>query len=261
MKNILRLLTGGFTAAFFAIAAQAADLAPGAYSAGSVKGDVTYKLAGASEYSPLAAGVALPQGATIKTGANSSVLVVFGSGSTALIDQSSEIEITKFEQEVFSGPVPVGSEPSVSNTEIKVINGDITSKVSKLKKGSSFVIDTPVGAAGVRGTTFKVSYKVGSKTFSIKVTEGGVVFKNKTDGGGTETLVEAGKSLDVTFVTDNSGKVVGASLDLGDLSDAEKAEILKAVGAAAGASGGSLQTTVVGNVITIIDTTLLVSPN
>lgn len=256
MKNILRLLSGGFAAAFFALAAQAANLAPGAFSAGSVKGDVTYKLAGSSEYMPLAAGVALPQGATIKTGANSSVLVVFGSGSTAVIDSSSEIEITKFEQEVFSGPVPVDAEPSVSNTQIRVIEGDITSKVNKLKKGSSYVIDTPVGAAGVRGTVFKVSYKVGSSTFSILVSEGGVVYKAK-DGGATETLVEAGKKVQVTFTKDADGKVTGVSLNLENLSTEEKAALTAALGVPDGAEGAPA-VQVNGNIITI-DTT--VSPN
>lgn len=175
MKNILRLCASGFVAAFLALAAQAADLVPGAYSVGTVKGDVTYKLAGSSEYMPLTAGTALPQGVTIKTGENSSALLVFASGSIASITPDSEIEITKFEQEVFAGPISVDAEPSVSNTEIKVINGSVVNKVSKLKKGSSYTVNSPVGAAGVRGTTFKVSYDVATGAYSIQVVEGGVV--------------------------------------------------------------------------------------
>jgi hypothetical protein len=180
MKNILRLLASGIVAAVFALAAQAAELVPGAYSVGTVSGDVTYKLAGSSEFLPLAAGTALPQGVTIKTGADSSALLVFASGSTASISADSEVEIAKFEQEAFSGSIPADSEPSVSVTEVNVVNGDFTAKVSKLKKGSSYTVNTPVGAAGVRGTTFRVSYNASTGAYSLDVVEGNVVLASVT---------------------------------------------------------------------------------
>jgi hypothetical protein len=175
MKNILRLFTSGLVTAVLALAAQAAELAPGAYSVGSVTGDVTYKLAGSSEYMPLTAGLALPQGATIKTGAESSALIIFASGSTSTVVEDSEVEVTKFEQAVFTGPIPTDSEPAVSNTEIKVINGSVVSQVNKLKKGSSYTVNTPVGAAGVRGTIFIVSYDTKTGAYTVGVLEGGVV--------------------------------------------------------------------------------------
>jgi len=250
MKNILRLLAGGFAAAFFALAAQAANLAPGAYSAGSVKGDVSYKLAGSAQYQPLAAGVALPQGATIKTGANSTVLVVFGSGSTAVIDSNSEVEITKFVQDVFSGPVPVDSEPAISETEIKIIDGAITAKVAKLKKGSSFNVNSPVGAAGVRGTVFKYSYSSAKGEATLQVTEGGVLFIEK---GGKSTLAEAGKKVKVTFTKDAAGNVVSATLDLSDLTVDEAAAVTAAVGSVVTANNATATVTPGQIVITPVD--------
>ena len=228
MKNILRLLAGGFAAAFFALAAQAANLAPGAYSAGAVKGDVSYKLAGSAQYQPLAAGVALPQGATIKTGAKSTVTIVFGSGSTAVIDPNSEVEISKFVQDVFSGPVPVDAEPAVSDTQIKIIEGGVTAKVAKLKKGSNFTVSSPVGAAGVRGTSFKYSYSSAKGEAFLQVTEGGVQFHEKT--GDKTTLVEAGKKIKVTFTRDAQGNVISATLDLSALTPAEAKAISDALG-------------------------------
>jgi hypothetical protein len=180
MKNILRSFLGGIAAVVLAVVAQAADLAPGALSAGTIKGDVSYKLAGTSQYLPLVAGTAIPQGATIKTGAGSIAVIVFGSGSTASIRPDSEIEITKFEQEAFSGPLPSDSEPSVSNTQLKVVNGQVVSKVSKLKKGSEFVVNSPVGAAGVRGTIFSVTYNAATGFYSVQVVEGGVVLQTIT---------------------------------------------------------------------------------
>ena len=250
MKNILRLLAAGISAAFLSVVAQAADLAPGAYSAGSVKGDVSYKLAGSSQFIPLAAGVALPQGATIKTGANSSVLVVVGSGSTAAIDANSEIEISKFEQAVFSGPVPVDAEPAVSNTEIKVIDGGITTKVTKLKKGSSFTVNSPVGAAGVRGTVFRFVFSKATGKGQLTVSEGSVVF---TAPGKGPAQVAAGKKLSATSeVVDGKTNV---SIDMGNLSQADVDAIIEVLGAAEAAGGITYK--VEGNkiVITPVDTT------
>lgn len=195
MKTILRSLLGGLLASAFVIAAQAANLAPGAFSAGTVKGNVTYKLAGTTEFLPLSAGTALPQGATIKTGPSSLVAVVFSNGAVATITSDSEVEVTKFEQEVFSGSLSANAEPSVSNTELNVINGSVVSKVAKLKSGSSYVVKSPVGAAGVRGTTFKVSYNSETGAFSVSTVEGNVVVSRGTVGGeGTE--VSAGQVLD-----------------------------------------------------------------
>ena len=182
MKTILRSLFGGLLASAFVMVANAANLAPGAFSAGTVKGNVTYKLAGTTEFIPLASGTALPQGATIKTGDASLVAIVFSNGAVATITEGSEVEITKFEQEVFSGPLPVGAEPSVSNTEIKIVNGAVTSKVAKLKTGSSYVVKSPVGAAGVRGTTFRVEYNSTTRAYAVLTLEGEVVATGNANG-------------------------------------------------------------------------------
>jgi hypothetical protein len=202
MKNILRPITAGLFSALVAISAQAADLAPGAYSAGSVAGDVTYASTGGSSFLPLSSGTALSQGAIIKTGADSSASIVFSSGSVLVVESNTTIEVSKFQQELFSGPIAVGAEPSVSNTQINVVDGSVIAKVAKLKKGSAFAVNSPVGAAGVRGTTYKVSYNAVTKAFKVTTVEGLVV----TRGAGaqsSETPAEAG-----TEVTYEAGQEV-----------------------------------------------------
>ena len=198
MKNILRSFFGGLVAAVLAVVAHAADLAPGAFSAGTVKGDVTYKLAGSTQYMPLTSGTALPQGSTVKTGPGSLAVIVFSNGATASIRPGSEVQITKFEQEAFSGPLPTHAEPSVSNTEIKVINGAVVSKVSKLKKGSKYVVSSPVGAAGVRGTIFVVTYNAATGAYTVATLEGQVVFSKASDG--STTTISASESFNGTVV-------------------------------------------------------------
>jgi len=198
MKNILRSFLGGIVAAVFAVVAQAVSLAPGAFSAGTVKGDVTYKLAGTTQYLALTSGTALPQGSTIKTGPGSLAVIVFSNGATASIRPGSEVQITKFEQEAFSGPLPTSAEPSVSNTEIKIINGEVVSKVSKLKKGSKYVVSSPVGAAGVRGTIFTVTYNAATGAYTVATLEGQVVFAKAADG--STTTISASQSYNGVVV-------------------------------------------------------------
>jgi len=197
MKTILRSLLGGLVAAAFVVVAQAADLAPGAFSAGTVKGDVSYKLAGTSQFLALTPGTSLPQGATIKTGEASLVAVVFANGSVATVTSNSEVEITKFHQEAFTGSVPSRSEPSVSATEIKIINGTVVSKVSKLKPGSTYIVNSPVGAAGVRGTTFSVSYDAATGAYVVSTLTGEVVYSGTLGG---ERPVNGGQSFNGSSV-------------------------------------------------------------
>jgi hypothetical protein len=204
MKNILRLIIGGLTAALFAVAAQAADLAPGAISVGIAKGDVTYKIAGTTTYLAAPTGTAIPQGATIKTGAASTATIVFATGSVATIRPSTEVEISKFEQEAFSGPVSKKGEPSVSNIELKLIEGEVISNVAKLKKGSQYVVNSPIGAAGVRGTIFSIKIDRATGAARITVLEGGVNLRTPRAVADTapaaaknEVLVTAGQTFDV----------------------------------------------------------------
>lgn len=243
MKTILRSLLGGIVAAVFAVVAQAANLAPGAFSAGTVKGDVTYKLAGTTRYLPLSSGVALPQGATVKTGAGSLAVIVFSNGATASIRPNSEVEITKFHQEVFSGTTSGNTEPSVSNTEIKIIDGAVVSKIARLRQGSSYVVNTPVGAAGVRGTTFLVTYNAATGAYSVSTLEGQVIFTKASDG--TETYVNANESYNGSVVT--------------PLTPAQKAVIEAAIAGDVDTSGGGTSPTGTGPTIPEVDTTISVS--
>ncbi len=194
MKNILRWITAGLTATFLALAAHAADMAPGTFAASTVKGDVSYKLAGATNYVKLAPGTTLPQGSTIKTAPGSLAIVVFASGSTATVRPASEVVIN-FDQKPFSGAIPVGAEPSVSNTKIHIVDGSVISKVAKLKKGSEFNITSPVGAAGVRGTDLEVSYSAATGAFNVTCASGAVVVQS---ADGTATPVSAGQTLSST---------------------------------------------------------------
>lgn len=159
----------------FSLFAQAADMAAGAISVNQVYRDVTCKFPGSAEFVPVVNGKIVPQGSIIKTGDESTVNLEFSSGATALVRPNSQIEVTKFEQELVSGKNTFGNEePSVSSTKMNLLSGEVVSNVKKLKKGSEYIVNTPIGSAGVRGTFFSVSYNPSTKKLTVSTLTGKV---------------------------------------------------------------------------------------
>lgn len=175
MNTMIRSTLGFAAALLISVAVQAAQLGAGALSIGKTEGDVTYRVANSETFQAAPAGTALPQGAVIKTGPNSTASVVFSSGSVAIITENSTVEVAKFLQEPFVGTMTAGAEPSVSETQLNVQSGEVISVVAKLRKGSSYTVSSPVGAAGVRGTTFYYTYDVETGAGEVAVLEGSVV--------------------------------------------------------------------------------------
>jgi hypothetical protein len=79
------------------------------------------------------------------------------------------------------GETEVCLESIVSNeTKIKLEKGRVRAKVSKLKEGEFFSINTPVAVASVRGTDFGVEYENGVS--GVEVYEGEVEVKENSTG-------------------------------------------------------------------------------
>lgn len=145
---------------------------------------------------------------TVIAGDSSAATLVFSNGSTISVQEKSTLVISEFLQNPFSTPfmMPIETEePSTSTTKLNLKNGEVVCKVKKLRRdeGSSLTIETPVGAAGVRGTTFAVSYLPNQNgtdrgTYTLSVTEGEV---SLTDSAGNVTLVPAGKEIVISFRT------------------------------------------------------------
>ena len=102
-------------------------------------------------------------GQVVETGANSSVVLVLSNGAVVNVREDARLEITQYLQNPFSAAYRVGEaaqEPSVSSTRLMLRKGEIISQVKKLNReaGSSFTVETPVGAAGIRGTAFRIQF-------------------------------------------------------------------------------------------------------
>lgn len=145
---------------------------------------------------------------TVKVNVASSASLVFSNGSNISLRENSTLVIAEFLQNPFSTPfaMPIATEePTISSTSLNLANGEIVCNVKKLRTdgGSSLTINTPVGAAGVRGTIFAISYLpnlngTDQGSFTLSVTEGEV---SLTDSDGNVTLVAAGQEIVISFTT------------------------------------------------------------
>ncbi len=127
----------------------------------SVTGTVNTYNADGTE-SPLAVGAILAQGDSVVTTALSETLLVFSNGSELTIEENTSITLAELAQEAFSGNKSyeqLQADPSKSQALLELNYGKVSGHVKKLRSGSEFYIETPLGTAAIRGTTFKVELR------------------------------------------------------------------------------------------------------
>ncbi len=215
----LRFIFCAFAAVALALSA-AAQTAPGAIKAVKVIGQVTKESAdGKTE--PLKNGGSLTESDTVITGKASSVVLVFMNGTSVKLAPDTKLAISTFKMDPSDDDIKVSEltkEPSVSKTQLNLAYGEIVGNVKTLNKdaGSSFSITTPVGAAGIRGTTFRIVFRPSGDgkafNFQLSTAEGQVLFTGSTAGSG-EVNVPNGKELAVEFAVDAAGAVTITSVN------------------------------------------------
>lgn len=134
-------------------------------------------------------------GYIVTTAPEASVVLVFSNGSTVNLRGDSVLDIETFLQDPFAEDFRVNeatAEPSTSTTRLNLSRGEMIGQVKTLNAagGSSFVVQTPVGAAGIRGTTFRIVFRpdgTGRAFFALTTVEGNVVLAQ----GAVETPVAA----------------------------------------------------------------------
>lgn len=143
--------------------AYAQELEPGTIKPFQVRGDVQLMNNETGEITPLKRGQDFTQAHTIVTGNKSRALLLFSNGATISINENSSVNIERFTQAPFEKEVTgqylvLKADPSTSDTLIKLNHGELVGKAKKLQSDSLYDVETPMGAAGVRGTTFLVSF-------------------------------------------------------------------------------------------------------
>jgi len=189
--------------------AAASGQLPATIRATRVMGKVTYEDIATKIVKDLTNDAVIYQGSIVRTQANSSVVLLFANGASINLAFSSELNIETFTQDPFAGtyePSKETEEPSVSTTNIKLTQGELVGNVKKLKRGgageSKFTVGTPVGAAGIRGTTFKIVYRPSGdgRTFNFTLT---------TIEGNVEIQIGSGTvNAPPVSVTDNKEVVI-----------------------------------------------------
>jgi hypothetical protein len=142
----------------------------------------------------------------VVTADGSSVILVFSNGATVDVAANSTLNIEQFEQDPFATDIKVSDmkeEPGTSVTRLNLVKGDLVGKVVHLNvdRGSQFTVNTPVGAAGIRGTTFRIVYipdpKTGTVRFEVTTSAGVVLFRGITSSSAIR--IPAGQQVTATF--------------------------------------------------------------
>jgi len=157
----------------------------------------------------------------VTSGENSRVILVFSNGATINVGEDSQVEIRQFFQDPFAGEFSFAeatSEPegSISRTQIHLSQGELIGNVKSLNEGSTFDISTPAGAAGIRGTTFRIVFRPGgdgTAFFSVTTIEGNVVVD--IPGAGLEGDIPVSDLQEVEIlveVDDDTGEVTAVTV-------------------------------------------------
>ena len=126
----------------------------------------------------LKAGEIVLQGSTIVSGKNSEVDLLFTNGTSAKIGPDSKLTISAIWQKEFQESKrkisDLKEETSPTRIDLDLEIGDLIVDVKKLKKESSFRVNSPLGVAGIRGTQFRIFSE--NKKVELSVLKGEVSF-------------------------------------------------------------------------------------
>lgn len=263
-KLTLRIILGALLLCVASLNASA-QIQAGAIKAVRVEGDVQKLLPDGTQV-VVTEGELITEKDTLVTGANSSVVLVFMNGSTVQVGATTRMSIDEFKMDPFGEDIEPGKlekEPSVSRTNLNVAYGEVIGNVKKLSKGSAYNVRTPVGAAGIRGTTFRVALVPitrpdGTTTFNITLSTsaGVVVFTALAPEGVTPTAVEVSAGTEVqadVVLTTTVDATTGASVTTAAATVAPTTEISTAATATINAVAAFVQAAVQAVVITPVE--------
>ena len=107
--------------------------------------------------SKVVVGASIPDGHAIKTGEGGKAVFLMSNGTVFTVSPKSEMLVAEFTQEPFAATdekiSDMETEPSISKATLKLNYGVLVTDVKKLNPGSAFSIESPLGSAGIRGTT------------------------------------------------------------------------------------------------------------
>ncbi len=154
-----------------------AQIQPGLAEVRAIKGTATYTTNGGGAIL-LKVGAMLSNGATIKTGADSTVDLFLGfNAGVVRIGENSMLALDKL------ALTDTGADTAVE-VQLNLPEGDLYFNVNKLSKASRYEIKMPNGVAGIRGTKGSFSFRPGGGLRPpVVLVEGKLVFVHAPAGG------------------------------------------------------------------------------
>ena len=224
----LRLVFCTLVVAIFSLGARAAQPTPptatgattrvaGQIKVANVQGDVARENPADKTWVALKNGDVITQGFAVITGRASSVVLVFANGTTIKLGADTNVSVDEFLIDPLAGPINVGqliAEPTTSTTKLNLAKGELIGDVKHLNrdKGSTFSVQTPIGAAGIRGTTFRIVFiPTGDGlafNFVLSTSDGIVLFQGTTQGSGAPVNVPQGQEIAVVATVDATTKAL-----------------------------------------------------
>ncbi len=228
ISTLLRFLSCAFVATALSLNALA-QTQLGQIKAARVQGEVQ-KISDSGQAVALKDGDPIVQSDSVVTGKGASVVLVFANGSSVRLGSDSRLKIEDFLMDPLDAPIQNPStlkeEPSKSKTTLNLSYGEMVGDVKKLNSSSSYSIKTPVGAAGIRGTIYRIVFRPssdGKAFFQLQTAEGLVIMEGVTN---VDVPVGEGKEVVVEIDTEKPGE---AKVQAKDISDADKAAITTVV--------------------------------
>jgi hypothetical protein len=223
LQTLLAIALGGVLLNL-GLSASAQPVAPGYATVVRVKGEASYSLDGGAHKYPLVPGKFLEAGSTIYTGEDGVVDVILGKA----IDLPQATWVPKRISLAVDSPVRglVSYRPSaeqnvvrlmnsstlvidkltttssgadtVSDTELDLKSGSIYASVKKLSPAAQYLVKTPTGIAGVRGTQFTIALNLDGSIKDVSVyrtvNDDGLVLAVTPPSGVTQTYtIKAGE--------------------------------------------------------------------
>lgn len=233
MKSLLiRLVLGVFALGFLATSGWA-QTHSGAIKAFKVSGAVS-RIDSTGASSVVTDGASLTETDTLVTGDNSGVVLVFANGSSVKLGANSRLLVEQFKMDPLAESISVAEikkEPSVSQTTLNLAYGELVGDVKKLNKSSTYNIKTAVGAAGIRGTIFRVVFLPPANgqpaRFQLSTAEGLVVFTAPT--GATTDVAQGAEVVATADVNTATGTVSSVTVQSQGISADASAAIQAAV--------------------------------
>ncbi|MDB6115410.1 MAG: FecR protein [Lacunisphaera sp.] len=172
----------------------------GQIKAAKVEGDVTRVVNGANVQ--VKNGDTIVETDVITTGPTGSIVLVFLNGSSVKLGAKSRLAIDEFKMDPLDPNAPMPDfndrtkpEPTKSKTALNLAYGEMVGAVKPLNTSSVYSIKTPAGAAGIRGTIYRIVYTPtsdGKAFFTVSTAEGKVVMQGVTT---VDIPIVAGKEV------------------------------------------------------------------